>query len=212
MKEPKKPVKPRKPTEPSKTLEIEWESRLDWDGYDGCTLEKVLKKMPEGVAYKDIYLRHKEGYDYDDPGYWCFSSYSTIDNEAYNAQLKRYEINLEKYKSKLADYKKAMSAYKLELEEYEKWWKKDKIESLEQELKELKLDELPMQIGDKLICLEDHAGNPKIQDPINKGDVLTIRDIDVSSTGTWISFMEHKPNKYCVYPHYLSNYFKKVDG
>ena len=63
-----------------------------------------------------------------------------------------------------------------------------------------------MKSGDKVRALNTIPG--LIRPGISAGDILTIRDIETTSTGTWLIFKEHNWNKYCVYPSYLSLEFE----
>jgi len=67
-----------------------------------------------------------------------------------------------------------------------------------------------MKTGDKVKCINSHE-ETRISSKILKGEILTIRSIDTTSTGTWISFMEHRANKYCVYPCFGSWDFELIN-
>lgn len=64
-----------------------------------------------------------------------------------------------------------------------------------------------IKIGDKVKALST-IEESNTNWAVNKGDILTIRGINHTSTGIWLTFQEHRVNKYCVYPTYLSGHFK----
>ena len=65
-----------------------------------------------------------------------------------------------------------------------------------------------MSPGDRVRALNTIPGLRRVSPGMSAGDILTIRDVETTSTGTWLTFKEHNLNKYGVYPSYLSLKFE----
>ncbi|HDY68560.1 hypothetical protein LCGC14_0880740 [marine sediment metagenome] len=121
MRKPIAPAAPRKPSKPSKPLKVltyNEEVCLKLYPHSGkLTFVELLKKVPEGVDYKDIYLVMENDYNYCDN---CYCGNDSV--HAYypkEVENRQYDTQMEAHVKKMVKYNEKLEGFKLQLGEWE---------------------------------------------------------------------------------------------